>query len=153
MIFLINVTALYFSRILAMTGLPTKMTLALQGMDMPPWIVMGGILAVMFLLGMIMVPIGIYALTLPIVVPILEVYQFDLIWFGVLALKMTEIGAITPPVGLNVFAIKGVLSKDTSLEDIFKSLMPFIVVEIITLIILWIFPQISLWLPDLLFGK
>jgi tripartite ATP-independent transporter DctM subunit len=153
MIFLINVTALYFSRVLAMTGLPTEMTLALQGMNMPPWIVMGGILLVMFLLGMIMVPIGIYALTLPIVVPMLEVYEFDLIWFGVLALKMTEIGAITPPVGLNVFAIKGVLGKDTSLEEIFKSLMPFIVVEIITLIILWIFPQISLWLPNLLFGK
>jgi TRAP transporter, DctM subunit len=152
MIFLINVAALYYSRVLAMTGLPTEMTMALQGMDMPGWVVMGGILLIMFLLGMIMVPIGIYALTLPIVVPILEVYQFDLIWFGVLALKMTEIGSITPPVGLNVFAIKGVLSRDTSLETLFKAIVPFILVEVITLIILWVFPQISLWLPNLLFG-
>lgn len=152
MIFLINVGALYYSRVLAMTGLPTEMTMALQGMDVPPFMVMGGILLVMFFLGMIMVPIGIYALTLPIVVPILDLYHFDLIWFGVLALKMTEIGSITPPVGLNVFAIKGVLSKDTSLEDLFKAIIPFILVEVVTLVVLWIFPQISLWLPNLLFG-
>lgn len=152
MLFLINVGALYYSRILAMTGLPTELTMLLHRMEMPGVVVMGGILLLMFLLGMIMVPIGIYALTLPIIVPILHSYNFDIIWFGVLALKMTEIGCITPPVGLNVFAMKGVMDKDTKLEDLFKALMPFVIVELITLCILWAFPILSLWLPNLLFG-
>lgn len=152
MLFLINIGALYYGRVLATTGLPTELTMLLHRMEMPGVVVMGGILLLMFFLGMIMVPIGIYALTLPIVVPILNSYNFDIIWFGVLALKMTEIGCITPPVGLNVFAIKGVLSKDTKLEDLFRSVMPFVGVELVTLGILWAFPSLSLWLPNLLFG-
>jgi tripartite ATP-independent transporter DctM subunit len=152
MLFLINVGALYYSRVLAVTGLPTEMTMMLHDMNMPPVVVMGGILLVMFLLGMIMVPIGIYALTLPIVVPILEVYQFDVIWFGVLALKMTEIGGLTPPVGLNIFAMKGVLGKDTTLESLFVGIWPFVAIELVTLVILWTFPGLSLWLPNLIFS-
>ncbi|MDR1709050.1 MAG: TRAP transporter large permease subunit [Candidatus Accumulibacter sp.] len=152
MLFLINVGALYYSRVLAMTGLPTEMTTLLHSMNMPPVVIMGGILLVMFLLGMIMVPIGIYALTLPIVVPILEAYHFDVIWFGVLALKMTEIGSITPPVGLNVFAMKGVLGKDTTLESLFVGIWPFVVIELLALGLLWAFPSLSLWLPNLIFG-
>lgn len=152
MLFLINVGALYYSRVLAMTGLPTELTKLLHAMDMPPVIIMGGILGIMFMLGMIMVPIGIYALTLPIIVPILQSYNFDIIWFGVLALKMTEIGSITPPVGLNVFAIKGVLGKDMSLDSLFREIWPFVGVELVCLGILWAFPSLSLWLPNLLFG-
>jgi tripartite ATP-independent transporter DctM subunit len=153
MLFLINVGALYYSRILAMTGLPTEMTEILHNMNMPPVVVMGGILLLMFLLGMIMVPIGIYALTLPIIVPILQAYQFDVIWFGVLALKMTEIGGLTPPVGLNIFAMKGVLGKDTTLESLFAGIWPFVAVELVTLVILWVFPGLSLWLPNLIFSS
>lgn len=152
MLFLINVGALYYSRVLAMTGLPTELTKLLHTMDMPPFVIMGGILGIMFLLGMIMVPIGIYALTLPIIVPILQSYNFDIIWSGVLALKMTEIGSITPPVGLNVFAIKGVLGKDTSLDSLFREIWPFVGVELVCLGILWAFPILSLWLPNLLFS-
>ncbi len=152
MLFLINIGALYYSRVLAMTGLPTEITQMLQTLALPPVLIMAGILLIMFLLGMIMVPIGIYALMLPIIVPILNSYNFDLIWFGVLALKMTEIGSITPPVGLNVFAIKGVLGKEMSLDALFKEIWPFVGIEVICLGLLWAFPQISLWLPNLLFS-
>jgi TRAP-type C4-dicarboxylate transport system permease large subunit len=79
---------------------------------------------------------------------------YDPIWFGVIALKLTEIGSITPPVGLNVYAMKGVISKDMniSLEDIFRGVWPFCMVDIIVLVVLIVFPQISLWLPKLLLG-
>jgi TRAP-type C4-dicarboxylate transport system permease large subunit len=126
----------------------------LDRMDVPPVVILLGVILLMFLLGMIMVPIGIYALTLPIVFPILVGLGYDPVWFGVIALKMTEIGAITPPVGLNVYAMKGVVPKEMniSLEDIFRGIWPFCLCDLIMLAFLIIFPGLSTWLPNLLLG-
>ncbi len=152
MLFLINIGALFYSRILAVTGLPTELTSALQTLDVPPFVILLAIMAIMFVLGMIMVPVGIYALTLPIVFPLLVKLGYDPIWFGVIALKLTEIGAITPPVGLNVFAIKGVIPKDMKVttERIYQGCMPFLLCDVVILAILVAFPVISLFLPNLL---
>jgi tripartite ATP-independent transporter DctM subunit len=154
MLFLINVGALFYSRVLAVTGLPTELTMMLQTADVPPFVILMGVMAIMFFLGMIMVPVGIYALTLPIVFPILVKLGYDPIWFGVIALKLTEIGAITPPVGLNVFAIKGAIPKDikVSLEQVYKGCFPFILADLVVLVMLIVFPSIALWLPNLLMG-
>ena len=154
MLFLINIGALFYSRVLALTGLPSELVGMLQYWNLPPFAILMGIMLVMFILGMIMVPVGIYALTLPIVFPVLVNLGYDPIWFGVIALKLTEIGAITPPVGLNVFAIKGAILKeiDVSTEQIYKGCIPFILVDIAVLILLVAFPQIVLWLPNLLLG-
>lgn len=154
MLFLINIGALYYSRVLAVTGMPTELTMMLQGLEVPRLVILLGILLIMFLLGMIMVPVGIYALTLPVVFPMLVSLGYDPIWFGVIALKLTEIGSITPPVGLNVYAMKGVISKgmNISLEDIFRGVWPFCLCDIVVLIFLIMFPQLSLWLPKLLLG-
>jgi tripartite ATP-independent transporter DctM subunit len=152
MLFLINVGALFYSRVLAVTRLPTELTLYLQTLDVPRVVILVGILIIMFFLGMIMVPVGIYALTLPIVFPMLVTLGYDPIWFGVIALKLTEIGAITPPVGLNVYAMKGVIPREVkiSLEDIFKGCWPFCLCDIAVLVILILFPQLCTWLPELL---
>ena len=154
MLFLINIGALFYSRVLAVTGLPTELVTMLQFWDLPPIAILLGIMLVMFFLGMIMVPVGVYALTLPIVFPVLVSIGYDPIWFGVIALKLTEIGAITPPVGLNVFAIKGAIPKEmnVSLEQVYKGCIPFILVDIGILMLLIAFPQIVLWLPTLLLG-
>ena len=79
---------------------------------------------------------------------------YDPIWFGVIALKLTEIGGVTPPVGLNVYAMKGVIPPEynVSLEDIFSGVWPFVLCDIIVLMALFIFPQIATWLPNLLLG-
>jgi len=140
--------------VLAVTRLPTELAMMLQVMDVPPFAVLMGVITIMFFLGMIMVPVGIYALTLPIVFPLLVSLGYDPIWFGVIALKMTEIGAITPPVGLNAFAMKGVIPPDMkiSLEDIYKGCMPFILIECCVLVVLIAFPELSTWLPNLLLG-
>ena len=152
MLFLINVGALFYSRILAVTGLPTELTMALQTFDVAPIFILLAVMAIMFVLGMIMVPVGIYALTLPIVFPLLVKLGYDPIWFGVIALKLTEIGAITPPVGLNVFAIKGVIPKDMKVttERIYQGCMPFLMCDVVILAILVAFPAITLFLPNLL---
>ena len=154
MLFLINVGALFYSRVLAVTRIPTELTMFLLNMDVPPTFILIGVLAIMFFLGMIMVPIGIYALLLPIVFPMLVKLGYDPIWFGVICLKLTEIGAITPPVGLNVYAMKGVIprSMNISLEDIFRGIWPFCLCDIVVLIVLIMFPKISTWLPEVLLG-
>ncbi len=154
MLFLINIGALFYSRVLALTGLPTEMAMLLLNLNVPRVFIMIGILGIMFLLGMIMVPVGIYALTLPVVFPLIVKLGYDPIWFGVIALNLTEIGSITPPVGLNVFAMKGVIPPEynVSLEDIFSGVWPFVICNIAVLVILFIFPQIVTWLPNLLLG-
>jgi len=152
MLFLINIGALYYSRVLTVTRLPADLTMMINNWDVPRFFILLAILVIYFFLGMIMVPIGIYAMTLPIIMPILNTLGYDPIWFGVITLKMTEIAAITPPVGLNVYAMKGVVSKDISLMDIFNGIWPFLFCDIIVLIFLIMFPQISLWLPNLLMG-
>jgi len=151
MVFLINVGALYYAKVLALSHLPSNVTSFLVNINVPPMVIILVICAVFFLLGMIMVPVGIYALILPIVAPIITELGYDLIWFGVIALKLTEIGAVTPPVGLNVYALKGVVSKEISIIDIFKGVTPFVILDLIVLIVLIAFPAISLWLPNTLF--
>jgi len=89
-------------------------------------------------------------LTVPIILPVLTKLGVDLLWFGVLAVKMTCIGMITPPVGLNCFMFVSVRT-DYRLEEVFKGVSWFIVAEIFIMIILVAFPEISLWLPRLMF--
>jgi C4-dicarboxylate transporter DctM subunit len=151
MLFLIVIGALYFSRVIAFTTLPQVLTASLLSMDIPPFAILLVIMAAMLVLGMIMVPVGVYALTLPIVMPIVTSLGYDPIWFGVIALKLTEIGAVTPPVGLNVFAMKAVIPRDfnISIGDIYKGCVPFIIADLGVLVLLVLFPWISLWLPSL----
>lgn len=155
MLFLINIGALFYSRVLAVSGLPTGLTNLLINWEVPALVILIGVIAIMFILGMIMVPVGIYALTLPILFPMIIKLGYDPIWFGVICLKLTEIGAITPPVGLNVYAMKGVIPKEdnVSLEDIFRGIWPFCLCDIIVLTGLIIFPGLATWLPELLLGK
>jgi len=152
MLFLINIGAIFYSRVITLTGLPSDITMLVGEWNVPRIFILLAIMFVYFLLGMIMVPIGIYAMTLPVVMPILKTLGYDPIWFGVIALKLMEIAAVTPPVGLNVYALKGVVSKDVSLIDIFNGIWPFIPCDLVVLVLLIIFPEIVLWLPNLLLG-
>ena len=112
--------------------------------------VLFSILVIWFLLGMIIIPTGICALTLPIIYPIIVQLGYNPIWFGVIVLKLMEIAAVTPPVGLNVFTLKGVADKDTTIEEIYKGIWPFIICDLVVLVFLIIFPEIVLFLPDLM---
>ncbi|MEH6633761.1 MAG: TRAP transporter large permease subunit, partial [Halopseudomonas aestusnigri] len=95
-------------------------------------------------------PLGIMLLTLPVVTPVVEALGYDLIWFGVIMVKFLEIGLITPPVGLNVYVLKGVVGDKVRLETIFKGILWFLLMDVVTLFILIAFPEISLWLPSFL---
>ncbi|MEJ2098983.1 MAG: TRAP transporter large permease subunit, partial [Desulfobacterales bacterium] len=89
----------------------------------------------------------------PLYVPLVRKLGFVPIWFGVLYTVTCQIAYMTPPFGYNLFLMKAMAPKDVSLADIYRSIVPFVLVMIVGLIILMLFPQITLWLPDLYFGK
>ena len=109
-----------------------------------------GISLVYLVLGMFLEPIGAMLLTLPILLPIIDSTGFSLVWFGVLLTKFLEIGMITPPIGLNVFVIKGVVGDLATTSLIFKGIMWFLVSDLIVIILLMAFPEIVLYLPSLM---
>ena len=110
-------------------------------------VLMLAIAAIYLLLGMFLDPIGIMVLTLPLMIPLDESYDLNLIWFGVVVIKLLEIGLITPPVGLNVFVIANVVGKDAPIDKIFAGITRFLSVDIIVLILIMSFPMISLLIP------
>lgn len=150
MVFIIITGALFFTRFLAISRIPTTLSRMILSSDIPSVFVLITVIIVWFILGMLIIPTGIFALTLPIVFPVLTNLGYDPIWLGVIALKLVEIGAVTPPVGLNVYALKGVVGKSMSLEEIFEGIWPFVLCDIVVLIFLILFPQIVLFLPNLM---
>ncbi|OWU84680.1 C4-dicarboxylate ABC transporter [Oceanicola sp. 22II-s10i] len=102
---------------------------------------------ILILLGMLLDPIGIMLLTIPILLPVLEARDINLIWFGILMAKFLEIGFITPPVGLNVFVVKGIVGDQVPIHAIFKGITWFVVMDLLVIAALIIWPQIILWLP------
>lgn len=145
-IFAIAVGAALMTRMLALTGVPDYLAeLAVLVKDQPYLLVLG-VSVIYLLLGCFLDPIGILLLTLPILLPMFEAAEIDLIWMGVILVKYVEIGLITPPVGLNVFVIKGVLGRDVELGQIFRGVAWFILADIVTVGLLIVFPEISLYL-------
>ena len=152
-VFALVLGAKIFVGFIALTGVAgalTEMATALGDVH-PIWIMLS-LSVVYIVLGTFIDPLGLMLLTLPVVTPIVENLGYDLVWFGVIMIKFLEIGLITPPVGLNVYILKGVVGNKVPLEKIFTGILWFLVMDIITLIILISFPQISLWLPQQMLG-
>ncbi|MGD9075543.1 MAG: TRAP transporter large permease subunit, partial [Desulfobacteraceae bacterium] len=107
------------------------------------------ILLVYVILGCIMPIIPAIILTIPIFFPVVTGLGYDPIWFGVIVVTMAEMGQITPPVGINVFVLAGV-AKDVPLGTIFRGILPFVVADIVRVILIFAFPWLALWLPSLM---
>ena len=149
MIFSIIVGVLIFVRFLALTGLPAAFSKVVLAMPVHRMVILCGILGLFVFLGMFLDLIGMMLLALPIVFPTVVALGFDPIWFGVIVVKMGEICLITPPVGLNVYVVNSV-APDIPSEEIFMGIVPFLLMDFLTLAFLIIFPQISLVLPSLM---
>lgn len=148
-IFVIIIGAIVLSRFLAVSQIPTELASLLEGLPVPRVVILTGFLIMYFFLGMVVSATGMLAITLPIVAPILAGLGYDLIWFGIIAIKMCEIAVVTPPVGLNCYIVKGVAGKQATLEQVFAGIWPFIICDFVVLIFLIAFPQIALLLPNL----
>jgi len=147
MVFLILIGAHIFSPFLAMSRIPVDLASALTGMALPPLVVLGVILVAYILLGMFLEGFAILVLTVPIVFPIMLALGYDPIWFGIFMVIVLEMGLISPPVGINVFVVKGV-AEDVPMGQIFAGIMPFWVAMIVCVVLIIAFPQIALVLPN-----
>jgi len=148
-IFMIAVGAKIFVTFFSLTQVAPMMVSWIEGLGVSAWIVIGGIVIFYLILGTFLDSIGILVLTLPFTVPLVESFGVDLIWFGVVVIKLLEIGLITPPVGLNVFIIKAVSPPEISLNNVYKGIVAFLLIDFIVLLAIIFIPDLSLLIPRL----
>jgi C4-dicarboxylate transporter DctM subunit len=146
-VFTVLIGALLFGYFLTITQTPQKLTEFLTGLGVGRYGVLAMIMVMYLILGCLMDAMAMIILTVPIIFPVIVQLGFDPIWFGIIIVMTVELGLIHPPVGMNVFVIKSVV-KDVSFMTIFKGVIPFVITDILRLIILISFPIIALWLPN-----
>ena len=145
--FLILIGAHVFNPFLALTQIPTDLAALLTGTDLSPHAILLILLAAFIVLGTFLEGFAILVLTLPIVHPLIVELGFDPVWFGVVMVIVLEMGLISPPVGVNVFVVKGI-AEDVPMKQIFIGILPFWLAMGVCLAIIIAFPQIALFLPN-----
>lgn len=153
MVLWIMVGAVCFTHLLAYVGFSDLIKQAITALPVSRWIVLLGMQLTFFILGMFLDPAGIIMLTTPIFVPIVGALGFDPVWFGVLFTVNMEMAYITPPFGFNLFIMKGVVPKGVTMDDIYRSIAPFVALQAIGLIMCMIFPGLVLWIPATMVSK
>ncbi len=147
MIFLIIIGANIFSAFLGLAKIPMGLADFIAGLALPKAVILAAIILIYVIMGCVMDCYAIMILTVPIIFPVIEALQFDPIWFGVLMVIVLEVGLITPPVGLNVFVLKGA-APDVPLTTIFRGIWPFLIAALLAIVIIAIFPGIALFIPS-----
>ena len=146
MIMLLVVGAFTLMKFLAMSKLPFFLADTIGGLDLPRYVIFAGIIVLYIFLGMFLDIFAAIVLTIPVIFPLVMKLGFDPIWFGVVMVLVMEMGLITPPVGLNVFALSGVTG--IPLDTVFRGVLPFVLAMILCILLLIIFPQLALFLPS-----
>jgi tripartite ATP-independent transporter DctM subunit len=149
MIFIILLGAMILGYFLAVTRLPFELAEMAEGLPVSRYVILIFVMVIFLFLGCVMDSLAIIILTVPIFFPLIDKLGFDAIWFGILVVRAAEIGLITPPVGLNVFIIKGI-AKDVPMYTIFRGIVPFLIADLFEVALLMAVPQISLFLPSLM---
>jgi len=147
MIFTILIGALIFANFINMTGMPGELTAYAEQFRETPLLVIIAILVIYVALGCVLESMSMILLTVPMFYPLVAHLGYDLIWFGIIVVVVTEISMITPPVGLNVFVLRSVLP-DVPTQTVFRGVMPFVIADVVRLGILVAFPAISLYLTQ-----
>lgn len=150
MLFSVVIGALIFSDFINRAGLPDALLNFVTALELSPVVVILVILGIYIILGMVFESLSMLLLTVPVFYPLVASLGFDLVWFGIVVVVVTEISLITPPVGMNVFVLSAVL-KDVKAGTIFRGVTPFWCVDIIRLLIIVFVVQVSMFLPELLY--
>lgn len=140
--------ALLFGYFMSFTNVTSSLLSAIRASGLPPYAVLVLIVVIYLLLGMIMDQFAIIVLTVPITYSIMTGLGFDGIWLGVIIVKTAEIGLVTPPLGLNIFVASAATGVKTN--EIFRGVMPFVIVELVILVLLIVFPGLVMFLPDIM---
>jgi len=149
MIYALIIGASIFNKFMALTNIPTLLTNFVLTFSMPPVLLIAAICLVYLFLGCIMDSLAITLITIPILTPIFKVLGIDLVWFGVIFCICVEMALITPPVGINVWALSGIV-KDVPMQVIFRGIFPFLFPMLLCLATVIAFPQVALFLPNLI---
>jgi tripartite ATP-independent transporter DctM subunit len=149
-LFAVVISALILSNFVNRAGLPTALVEIIQTANITPMMALGLILLIYIILGCVFESMSMMLLTVPIFYPVIVELGFDPIWFGIIVVVVTEISLITPPVGLNVFVLSGLI-KDINTATIFKGVLPFWVADMVRLALIVLVPAIALYLPNILY--
>lgn len=149
MIFAIMIGAMVFGFILTILQVPQALMALVANSDVNRWVVLLGVNLVLLVLGCVLETVSIILITLPMLFPIMKALDFDLIWFNVVLAINMELALITPPVGMNLFVIKGIYEKST-IQQIVHGSFPFAVIMALEILLLCFFPELATWLPDYL---
>lgn len=151
MIFWIIIGASALSTFYTAMGASRLIESVVLGLEVNRYVILVGMQALLLLLGMVLDTVGIIMITAPIFVPIVTKLGFDPVWFGILFIVNMEIGFLTPPFGYNIFYLRGVAPAGVTMVDIYRSVLPFIALMLVGVGLLIAFPQVVLYLPNLLF--
>lgn len=148
MIMWITIGAKIFVSIFTGIGGADSLLMFIQNLELNRWLVLLAMMAILVLLGLFLDEIGIILLCVPVFLPIITAFDFDPVWFGVLFLITAQMAYITPPFGYTLFYIKGVLPPGIGMETVYRAILPFLVLQILALILFMFFPDLVTWLPD-----
>lgn len=146
-IFLLLLGGVFFSRFLAQTEITESLIHAIAALSLSPYIIIALLVLMYLVLGAVLDTFGMILLTLPFVFPLVLSLGYDPVWFGIFIVMMIELSLITPPIGLNVFVMQRIVP-ETSLATIFRGTLPFVCLTLLMVVLLVIFPEIALWLPE-----
>jgi len=147
MIFTILIGALTLNNLMVFSGIAGALSDFVSGLDMHPMAVMAIILLIYLVMGCFLDALAMILLTVPIFFPIITNLGFDPVWFGVIVVMVVELGLITPPIGMNVFVIKG-MAPHVKLTSIYAGVIPFVIAQLVLIVLVFFVPDIALWLPE-----
>ncbi|MGE0312077.1 MAG: TRAP transporter large permease [Lautropia sp.] len=151
MILMIIAAAAVFSYMMSLLYVTQSAAQALVDLELNRWVLMLAINVFLLVAGCFLPPVAIILMVMPILTPVLEAAEFDLIWFAVILTINMEVGLITPPVGLNLYVLKGV-APQVALPTILRGALPFVLLMLLSMVLLSVFPQLALWLPNKMMG-
>ncbi len=149
-LFLIVIGATMFANFVVQTRLPNLLIAAAESWDLTPLMVMAIIIVLYVVLGCFLEGIGMVLITVPVFLPVITGFGYDPRWFGIIVVIVVELGLITPPVGMNIFIIQA-QAPDINLGKLYKGIVPFLIAPLTLIVLLFLFPQIALWLPNILY--
>jgi tripartite ATP-independent transporter DctM subunit len=146
MVIVLIVGAFIFTKLMALSQLPFAMGDIIAGLSLSPYLILFVIILVYIILGMFLDVMSCILITVPILFPVVTTLGFDPIWYGVIMVKVIQMGVVTPPIGMDVFVLSG--TSGVPIGTIFRGVIPFVLVDIVMIIILVAFPVLSTWIPN-----
>jgi tripartite ATP-independent transporter DctM subunit len=139
-----------FGQLLSFSGATTAISELATGLPVHPYVLMAMMMLVVMVMGIFLEQISMVLITMPIFMPVVNALGWDPIWFALIMMVNLELDTIMPPAGLSLFVMKGITSKDTTMGDIYRAAMPFVLMNLTLVVLIVLFPQIVLWLPSLM---